>query len=108
MNRSKKFLMSLLILSLTAMPVSAFAEETSEPTSLELTGVNVVHQESVEVSSSKLEDILDAAKGAIAEERGAGTSFTKSADQKTYDYITFDDQYTYFYMKRRLIESRNL
>ncbi|WP_277470568.1 MULTISPECIES: hypothetical protein [unclassified Paenibacillus] len=89
--------MSLLILSLTAIPTSAFAEDTSTPIDLELSGVNVAHQETQEVSVDKLAGILDVAIDAIAEERGAGVSFARSSDQKTYDYITFDEQYTYFY-----------
>ncbi|MEK4515353.1 hypothetical protein NSS64_08765 [Paenibacillus sp. FSL H8-0122] len=97
MNRSKKLLMSLLILSLTAIPTSVFAEDTSTPVDLGLPDVNVVHQETQEVSVDKLAGILDVAQDAIAEERGAGVSFARSSDQKTYDYITFDDQYTYFY-----------
>lgn len=97
MNRSKKLLMSLLILSLTAIPTSVFAEDTSTLVDLGLPDVNVVHQETQEVSVDKLAGILDVAQDAVAEERGAGVSFARSSDQKTYDYITFDDQYTYFY-----------
>lgn len=97
MNRSKKLLTMFLALSFSSIPTSAFAEESFAPTRLGLTGVNVIHQESREVASGKLAFILDAAKNAVAEERGTEVGFARSTDQKTYDYITFDDQYTYFY-----------
>ncbi|WP_025691339.1 YrpD family protein [Paenibacillus zanthoxyli] len=97
MNYSKKLLVPLLILSFAAFPVSAFAKDAPATASLDLSNVNVVHQESQEVAKNKLAIILDVAKNAVAEERRSKVSLARVSDQSTYDYITFDDQYTYFY-----------
>lgn len=107
MNRRKKLLMSLLILSLTAIPTSVFAEDTSTPVDLGLPDVNVVHQETQEVSVDKLAGILDVAQDAIAEERGAGVSFARSSDQKPMITLHLMINIRIF-MKRRLMKSRNL
>lgn len=97
MNYSKKILSTFLILSFSAFPISAYAESMPEPNGVDLSSVNVIHQESQVVSNDQLTNILDTAKKAIAEDRGSEFGFARLSEQKTYDYITFDEQHTYFY-----------
>lgn len=97
MNYSKKILTSLLISSFAVFPASAFADDTLPTSSLELAEINVVHQETQKVADYQLAAVLQIAKNAVEEERDSKVAFAKSADQTTYDYITFDEQYTYFY-----------
>ncbi|UQZ35398.1 hypothetical protein C2I18_18850 [Paenibacillus sp. PK3_47] len=102
MNYSKKILSLFLVSSFALSPLSVNAEEGELTLSnLELEEIKVVHQETQKVADNQLSTILQIAQNAVREERNSkaisNTAFAKSSDPTTYDYITFDENYTYFY-----------
>lgn len=97
MKQQKRLLCLILISSLAVFPLSAYADEEQDHFSLDISNVNVVHQESQKVTSSQLTEILKTASNAVAEERSNKATIASTSDRTTYDYITYDDQYTYFY-----------
>jgi hypothetical protein len=104
-----KFSFAVALFYVIALSLSAFAAP-KEPVEI-LKGTNgkvvkVIHKESVRVSDSKLTSILSDAKEAITEEKSKIAQSQSGDIDKgtTYDYFTFDDNYSYLYEESALSE----
>ncbi|KJD47428.1 YrpD family protein [Paenibacillus terrae] len=96
----KASMVSALIVSLAAFPVSALANPVTESADLVSQSLNVTHFEGNKVSSDRISSIVQTAKGALQQEKNSKTSLTvtnTTYDNTTYNYVTFDEQHIYFY-----------